>query len=127
MRKDQGPIAQRILIELQAREAAGIAPQAGGDEVERVFEIAVLGLKVMGAEIHSFGPDGLGERSHSAPPRLRKQDNQFHLRIGDVTRHMGREIARTGHRLPRRPGLVEAEVLVLHFDRESRWAGWEYA
>ena len=56
-------VAQSVVVELKPGESVRIAPQAGGDEVQRVFEIAALRLKMMRAEIHAFRPDGLGQQS----------------------------------------------------------------
>src|SRR5580692_4044744 len=68
MSHDQGTVAKRIGIKLQAGEPACVAPQAAGYEVQRVFEVAVLRLKMMRTQIHAFRPDGLGEHPHSDPP-----------------------------------------------------------
>ncbi len=68
MRQRQRSVAQSIRVELQAGKSEGVAPQAVGDEVQRVLEVAALGLKMMRPQIHTFRPDGFGERSHSVQP-----------------------------------------------------------
>ena len=54
----EGAVAQSIAVELQAGKAVRIAPKAGGDKIQRVFEVAALRLKIVRTQIHPFGPDG---------------------------------------------------------------------
>ena len=58
--KGQGAVTKGVGVELQTRESEGVAPKAAGDEIQRVFEVAILGLKMVRPEIHSFRPDGFG-------------------------------------------------------------------
>src|ERR1700758_4093297 len=54
----QGAVAQSVTIKLQSGEAIRVTPKTGGDEVQRVFKIAALCLKIVRAKIHPFSPDG---------------------------------------------------------------------
>ncbi len=112
----EGAIAQSVAVKLQSGKAIRVPPKTGGDEVQRVFKIAALRLKIMRAEIHAFRPDGFVQEFHRLSTRLRQQDKQLHLWIGKISRNMYGEVARAGDRLPRGSGLVQAEVLILHLD-----------
>lgn len=68
VREGNRPIAERVVIDLKGGEAERIAPQARRYKVERIFEITVLCLKVVRAEIHAFRPDRFGELSHIVSP-----------------------------------------------------------
>ena len=54
VRQRQRTVAQGVHVELQTGEAEGIAPEGLGDEVQRVFKVTALDLKVVRAQIHAF-------------------------------------------------------------------------
>src|ERR1700736_1403478 len=64
----ENPITQSVVVKLQPGEAIRVTPKAGSDEVQRVFKIAALRLKIVRAEIHAFCPDGFVQECHGFQP-----------------------------------------------------------
>ena len=52
--QSKSSVAQCVRVKLQSGKSVSVAPKAGSDEIQGIFEVAALGLEMMGTEIHSF-------------------------------------------------------------------------
>jgi hypothetical protein len=68
--KSEGSVFERLVIKLESGEAVGLKLKARGVEMDGVFEVAVLGLEMVRAQVHSFGPDNAREVFHE---RIRRR------------------------------------------------------
>jgi hypothetical protein len=66
-----GPVAQRIRVELAGRESIRVPPQAARGKVDGFLEVTVLRLKMLRRQIHSFRPHYSRQQLHAASPGTR--------------------------------------------------------
>ena len=64
MHQADGSIAQRVVVQGAADKAVALEPQRGCGEVDRIFKVACLCLKLVRTEVHALRPHHLRQGSH---------------------------------------------------------------
>src|SRR5262249_42294282 len=64
MRNRNYSVAQRFRAQLTPGQPVSFVPERGDRELNGVFEVAALGLEMVGPQIHSLRPHNARERFH---------------------------------------------------------------